>query len=127
MSRKPAEFADWPPQLAATYGPYRAVVRHHVDGDTIDCLIDFGFNSYGYHAVRLLDIDTPEINRAASKAAGIAALDYVRHLVPVGARVLLYTKPDPDSFGRYLARMITADGLDVAHELLAAGHAVGWA
>lgn len=110
--------------LETGYGPYRAVIRHHVDGDTYDVLIDFGFNQYGYHPVRLLGVDTPETNRPESRAAGLAALDFVRELMPVGSRVLLFTRPDLDSFGRYLAAVRLEDGRDVASELLAAGHAV---
>lgn len=124
MTRRPAEFDDWPPTLAPTFGPYRAIAYHHVDGDTYDFLADMGFNDYRYAVVRLLGADTPETNRAATREAGLAALAYVRELMPLGSRVLLHTKQDPDSFGRYLARITLEDGADLAELLLAAGHAV---
>ena len=124
MSRVPSEFTGWPLTLGVGYGPYRAVVRHHVDGDTYDCLIDFGFNMYGYHAIRLLGVDTPETNRPESRDAGLAALEYVRELMPEGSRVKLATLANPDSFGRYLASITLADGRDVATELRESGHAV---
>jgi endonuclease YncB( thermonuclease family) len=122
--RVPVGFTDWPADLPATYGPYRAVVCHHVDGDTFDALIDFGFNEYRYHPIRVLGVDTPETNRAATKAAGLAAKDYVQRVMPVGDRVLLHTRPDPDSFGRYLARVQLPGGLDLASLILSAGHGV---
>lgn len=122
MSRTPVEFHDWPDKLACPFGPYRAICRHHVDGDTFDFLIDMGFNDYRYHTVRLLGVDTPETNRAATRAAGLAALAYVRGVMPVGAPVVLHTRPDPDSFGRYLARVQLGDGFDLAALIVAAGH-----
>lgn len=124
MARVPEEFQDWPPSLATSFGPYRAVVRWHVDGDTYDCLIDLGWNEYRYHPVRLLGVDTPEVNRLATREAGLAALAYVRSVIPVGAKVRLYTEPWPDSFGRYLARVQLEDGRDLAHLILDAGHGV---
>jgi micrococcal nuclease len=124
MSRKPAEFTGWPASLDAGYGPYRAVVRHHVDGDTFDMLIDFGFNEYRYATVRLYGVDTPETNRAATKAAGLAAKFFVQGVMPVGARVLLSTRPDPDSFGRYLADVQLEDQSDLGSLIVKHGHAV---
>ena len=124
MTRKPVEFLDWPPSLSASYGPYRAVVRHHVDGDTFDVLIDFGFNEYRYTALRLAAVDAPEVNRLATKEAGLAAKAFAVSVMPVGARVLLATRPDPDSFGRYVADMTLESGADLATLLVDAGHAV---
>jgi endonuclease YncB( thermonuclease family) len=124
VSRKPVEFANWPPELAVPFGPFRAFVRHLVDGDTFDAFIDLGFNTYQYNPVRLLGVDTPEINRAATREAGYAALEFVRHVMPIGSRVLLHTRKDPDSFGRYLARVTLADGADLGTLILDAGHGV---
>lgn len=124
MARLPVEFRGWPAALAVQFGPYRAVIRHHVDGDTFDALIDMGFNDYRYQPVRLLGVDTPETNRAATREAGLAALAYVRSVMPVGARVLVHTQPDPDSFGRYLARVQLEDGSDLSDLIIAAGHGV---
>ncbi len=123
MGRRPAEFDGWPVSLAVGYGPYRAVVRHIIDGDTFDCFVDLGWNDYRYQAVRLLGCDTPEINRPDTKVAGLAARDFVKSVMPPGSRVVLYTKQDPDSFGRYLARIKLENGLDLTDVLLSAGHA----
>lgn len=121
--RTPAEFADWPEHLTAQFGPYRAVCCHHVDGDTFDFLVDLGLNEYRYLSVRLLGVDTPETNRAASKTAGLAAKAFVQDVMPVGARVLLHTAK-ADSFGRYLGRVVLDGGFDLAQLVLAAGHGV---
>jgi endonuclease YncB( thermonuclease family) len=122
--RVPTQFVTWPSSMTVGYGPYRAVVEHHVDGDTFDALIDFGFNRYDYHAIRVLGIDCPESNRPESRAAGLAALDFFAKLMPIGTPVVLYTSPDPDSFGRYLARVVMAGNRVLGDLILAAGHAV---
>jgi endonuclease YncB( thermonuclease family) len=124
VSRKPVEFANWPPELAVPHGPFRAVCRHHVDGDTYDFLVDVSFNQYAYQVIRLADIDTPETNRKESREAGLAALWFVRELMPVGSRVALHTQKDPDSFGRFIAHIQLADGRDLGQEILDAGHGV---
>lgn len=122
VTRRPIEFADWPESLAPAFGPYRGIVRHHVDGDTFDVFVDCGFNEYRYMTVRLLGVDTPETNRAVSREDGLAAKQLVQRLMPVGARVLLHTRPDRDSFGRYLARVTLEDGTDLTDALLLAGY-----
>lgn len=132
--RRPAEFEAFPDALCPGFGPYRAICRHVVDGDTIDALTDLGCNDYRYLTCRLMGIDTPEVWRKVSRDAGIAAREYLRAMVPVGAQVQLHTEPDPDSFGRYVAAVIYArmGELRCANvDLVRAGHAViradwGW-
>lgn len=127
-NRKPEQFRDFPDALMTSYGPYLAVVQNVVDGDTLDVLMDLGFNEYRYHRVRVLDVNAPETNRSESHEAGLAAKAFVKEVLPIGTKVLLYTKPDPDAFGRYLAevRYITPDNqfTSLASELLMSGHAV---
>ena len=37
---------------------YKAKCTKVIDGDTLDIVIDFGFNTYGKRRVRLLGVDT---------------------------------------------------------------------
>jgi endonuclease YncB( thermonuclease family) len=121
--RRPEEFNNWRSRRPS-YGPYAAVVRHVVDGDTIDCLVDLGINIYVYEVVRLAGLNAPESNRAATMTAGRAAKVYLEAQLPPGTRVVLATKPDPDSFGRYIAGVTRADdGVDVNALLVASGYA----
>lgn len=123
--RLPEEFRDFPDAIDCNFGPYRAVTKHIVDGDTFDALIDFGFNEYRYMPIRLLDIDAPESNRAVSKVAGMAAKAYLESLLPHGTPVLLFTQPDPDSFGRYLAIVHVAENTpSINQQMVDAGHAI---
>lgn len=127
--RKPAEFENFPDKLArlAAFGPYRAVVRHIVDGDTLDLLVSVGFNTYVYLTVRVRLIDTPELNSrdTAERARAQAARDYVSTvLAPIGSPVVITTFKDRQTFGRYVADITLADGRDFATEVIAAGHGV---
>ena len=126
MSRRtPAEFRDWPDDMPVTYGPYRARIRYHVDGDTYDAFVDLGGRAYAYWAVRLLGCDTPETNRAGSREAGYRALGFVQDVMPLGSPVILnHIKQDQDSFGRYLCRVTLRGGVDLTGLLLDAGHAI---
>lgn len=127
--RKPAMFRDWDPSLPAPqYGPYRAVICYIVDGDTYDAMVDVGGRTYPYWTLRLTQadgsgVDTPETNRPASREAGLAAKAYVQQVMPVGSQVVIGTAPDPESLGRWLARITIPGGADLAATLIAAGHA----
>lgn len=130
--RIPAEFEDWPQNLPYSFGPYRAYVRYIVDGDTLDVMVDVGFNDYLYRTIRLLalvngafkGVNAPEKNRAESKEAGLAAKAYVSDQIPPGTRVVITTRADADSFGRYLGAVLLEDGRDLGSSLVEAGHAV---
>ena len=121
--RKPVEFAEFPhhPGYALCWA---AVVKAVVDGDTIDVLIDPGWNEYPYRTIRYRDINAPEM-RGADKAAGQEARLYLQELLPLGTQVfLLDTSPDPETFGRYVSRVVrVSDGLDTGEAMVTTGHA----
>lgn len=125
MSRKPVEFQDFP--LSVDFGPYRAVIRHWVDGDTCDVLLDLGLHQYAYETLRIRDIDTPEIYGTkeydGELADGHAAREYAMEIAPVGSPVIVLTHKDKQTFGRYVADLMLADGSDFATRMIAAGHA----
>src|SRR5688572_16124523 len=102
---KPIEFADFPQSLLslAPFGPYRAVVKRVVDGDSIWVLIDLGLNQYAFESIRLRDVFAPEINQGTpeSIAAGQRAKVYLESLLPVGTQIVVETRKDAASFGRY--------------------------
>ena len=123
---RPDQFDDFPAELAAPFGPFRAIVEHVTDGDTIRCLVDVGFNEYRFTVVRLAGIDAPERYRGTveERQAGSMALSHLALLLPIGTPVLLQTEPDPDSFGRYIATVTLADGTSVNERMVADGHAI---
>lgn len=123
--RKPVEFADFPDSIDPGFGPYRAVVKYIVDGDTCDLLVDTSFNSYRYLTIRIMGIDAPELYRGTpeERERGKAAKEYLESIAAVGTQCLIRTDKDRTSFGRYSASILTADGTDIASELVANGYA----
>lgn len=125
-TRRPHEFVTFPAALAglAPYGPYRAVVRHVVDGDTLDVLLDLGFNSYTYETLRIRGIDAPERHTPQGREAQA----YVREMLPPGAPVVVQTHKDRQTFGRYVADVSYVGWggqlVDLATDLVVRGFAV---
>lgn len=134
-------YKDQYPRFAIS-GIYEALVVDVYDGDTITCVFDpfpGSDRSYvGYHKVRMLGIDTPEIRISNSnpetkrklKAIGISARDYLREMI-LNKHVILYIPPDSDEkFGRLLAYVYVEDGViggyenSINEKLVVAGHAV---
>jgi micrococcal nuclease len=115
---------------------YNAKVVRVIDGDTLDVVVDLGFETW--HAVRLrLDgIDTPEV-RGPTHQAGIDATIATRQWlrIPVGevggVDVVIQTRIDSahryDSFRRYLAKVwLPGSDEELGTWLLINGHAVQW-
>ena len=62
---------------------YNAKLIRVIDGDTVDALIDLGFNVWVKKRIRLYGIDTPEVRTRdlIEKSAGIAAMDRLSELM----------------------------------------------
>ena len=126
VTRKPSHFEDWPASINPGFGPFRAVVQRVTDGDTLDVIVDTAFNSYRYLTIRVMGIDAPEMfgGSVEERERGRAAKAYLIGIAPVGARCLLRTDRDRQTFGRYVGSLLLADGKDVASEMVRAEHAV---
>jgi len=113
---------------------FRARLGRVVDGDTVDLELDVGMHARRLERLRLLAVDAPEINRAATVEAGKAAKAYVEGWMadalagapdPAGWPFVIVTAKDPDNFGRYLAVVWrTSDDRELNADLVEAGHAV---
>lgn len=108
---------------------YRATVTRILDGDTMEVLVDVGFDMTRHTRVRLLGVDCPEFRTKdyAEKHRAIQARDFVIDLCPVDSEVLIRTEKD-DSFGRYLADVwvLRHDGTrtNLVDQIIANGHGV---
>ena len=93
-----------------------------VDGDTLDLLIDLGFDLTLKQRVRLLYVDTPELRSRdlEEKVAARAAKVFVEEVVKDSDITVNTTKAD--SFGRYLAE-IFVNGQSLNQRLLDEGFA----
>jgi len=99
------------------------------DGDTFMADVDLGVRAHWHGRVRPAGFDTPEINRAATRAAGLAAKAFLATLLPEGSIVYLNSidfvaTDEADSFGRMLAYVTLSDGRELADIVIGAGHAV---
>jgi endonuclease YncB( thermonuclease family) len=103
-----------------TFGPYTGVVDQVHDGDTLYVRLDVGFDLTVYARVRLYAVNAPELRTAA----GVAARDYVRQLLPVGTRVQVVSYGWDKYGGRIDGVVLYGDNQSLAEALLAAGHAV---
>ncbi len=115
--------------------PYwrRARLTRVIDGDTIQVTVDLGYYMYAEHRVRLLGLNTPELNDhdPAVRARARAATQYTTAwLNEHGAHA---SRPDwplamrtekADAFGRFLADIECDEGHSLNADLLASGNAV---
>lgn len=109
-------------------GAQPAVVTRVVDGDTIRVRIDAadGALPVGEHRVRLLEIDSPEMDTATDRAeCGAAqATAFLRDRLPRGTAVALEAdREDTDRFGRALRYVWTTDGRLINQAVVASGNA----
>ena len=110
------------PALQPSMG-YAAEVLHVLDGDTLELRIAV-FPGHDIVArVRLARIDAPELACAGDRRAAETARRALRSLTE-GQRLIL-RDPKPDKYyGRVVADLVTADGVDLSDRLVADGHAV---
>lgn len=80
---------------------YRAKPVRIIDGDTIDVLIDFGFQLRQQIRLRLLGINTPEI-RGSERKAGLKSMQFVEDKLADCETILVRTRK-AGKYGRYLA------------------------
>lgn len=103
------------------------------DGDTVDVLVDQGFDDSTVVRLRLKGINAPEV-KGVTREAGEASRDYLKTLIAKhtnGTQELLVrsyktrrtVKQKKDKYGRYLAVLI-ARGVNLNEVMVTAGHAV---
>ena len=76
---------------------YRATIINVVDGDTVDAVIDVGFDITVTKRLRLMGINAPERGQEGYQESKDALIEEV-----IGQEVTVVTEKS-DSFGRYLA------------------------
>jgi micrococcal nuclease len=88
------------------YEYYVKKVENVVDGDTIDVLIDLGFDILFASRVRLAGIDTPESRTKdlAEKALGLEAKEYLKKSLKDAKSVVIKTEKmdSSEKYGRIL-------------------------
>jgi len=103
---------------------YRATLDRVVDGDTLDCTLDLGFDvKLHKQRVRLAGIDTAEsrTRNLEEKALGLKAKERLIELCSGTFKVKSLGK---GKYGRILGIPYTKDGEDICQKLINEGHAV---
>ena len=100
-----------------------------VDGDTIDVILDMGFNILFAQRVRLFGIDTPESRTRdlVEKKYGLKAKKFLQDKLKKAKSITIRTHKGEEKgkFGRILGD-IYCDGKSVNSEMVKVGHAVAY-
>ena len=93
---------------------YRATVERWVDGDTVDLIVDLGFNMTTKQRFRLLDIDTPERGQVNYDVARRCA----ESIHPAGSSLEITSIKSVDKYGRYLVKLPKVEAALRLHGLI---------
>ena len=106
-------------------------VKNVVDGDTIDVVIDLGFDILFASRVRLAGIDTPESRTTdkTEKALGIEAKEYLKKQLKDAKSVVIRTEKmnSSEKYGRILGWVyINGESESVNNKMINDGYAWGY-
>jgi micrococcal nuclease len=83
---------------------YKAELIRVVDGDTVELIIDLGFDTSRKERFRLYGIDAPEMRTAEGKEAKAWLREALQPLEAIYVQTIqLSTKAKRDKYGRFLA------------------------
>jgi len=113
------------------YEYYVRKVENVVDGDTIDVLIDLGFDILFQSRVRLAGIDTPESRTKdlAEKALGLESKEYLKKQLKDAKSVVIKTEKmnSSEKYGRILGWIyVNGDTVSVKDKMINDGYAWGY-
>ena len=100
-----------------------------VDGDTIDVIIDLGFDIMYKSRVRLFGIDTPESRTRdlVEKKYGLMSKEFLKEALKNAGKIVIKTHKGEETgkFGRILGE-IFCDGVNINQRMCEVGHAVAY-
>jgi micrococcal nuclease len=110
---------------------YVKQVTSVVDGDTIDVIIDLGFDISFTSRVRLAGIDTPESRTKdkAEKALGLESKKYLADRIKAAKNIVIRTEKinSSEKFGRILGWLyLDGESNSINHEMIEKGYAWGY-
>jgi micrococcal nuclease len=113
------------------YEYYVRKVENVVDGDTIDVLIDLGFDILFQSRVRLAGIDTPESRTRdlKEKALGLESKEYLKKHLKDAKSIIIKTEKmnSTEKFGRILGWLyVNGETISVNDMMINDGYAWGY-
>jgi len=107
---------------------YNATVERVVDGDTIDVLVDLGFDTWKKVRVRFLGINAPESRTRdlEEKKLGLAAKDRVKEILEENNNKFILKSHGVGKYGRCLGEIFveTLGETSLQKTLINEGHGV---
>jgi len=108
---------------------YQADVLKIVDGDTLDLMVDVGFDIHHKIRVRLYGVNTPESRTSdlEEKKLGLKAKDFTLDWVKESETIFIQTiKDKTEKYGRILARIYSDEKMEkcLNNDLISSGNAV---
>jgi len=108
---------------------YACKVERVVDGDTVDVVLNLGFDIMYKSRVRLYGIDTPEsrTRNLDEKARGKMAGAFLKNKIDAGEKIVIQTKlkDSRGKFGRVLGNIIV-DGININQLMIDNYHAAAY-
>jgi micrococcal nuclease len=106
-------------------------VKNVVDGDTIDVVIDLGFDIMFFSRVRLAGIDTPEsrTTNKAEKVLGLESKEYLKKYLKDAKSVVIKTEKmnSSEKYGRILGWVyVNGDTESLNDKMINDGYAWGY-
>ena len=106
-------------------------IKNVVDGDTIDVVIDLGFDILFASRVRLAGIDTPESRTTdkVEKALGLEAKEYLKKQLKDAKSVVIRTEKmnSSEKYGRILGWVyVNGESESVNNKMINDGYAWGY-
>lgn len=98
-----------------------AVVLKIIDGDTVDLMVNLGFNTWSKSRIRLYGINAPEI-KGEEKPLGLKSKEFLSTLIKVGDTINITTH-GIDKYGRCLATLFIGK-LNINDYMIEKGYAV---
>jgi micrococcal nuclease len=106
---------------------YKAQLIRVVDGDTIDCILDLGFDVSIKERVRLKGLDTPETRTKdlTEKKLGLEAKKFVEDMFQnKGNDFIIETEYRRGKYGRTIGTITFQDDTVLNEMLITSGHAI---
>ena len=105
---------------------YKAKVTRVVDGDTVDALIDLGFDTHVKKRIRLYGMDAWEsrTRNKEEKGKGLAAKARLKEILKETNNEFILVSYGVGKFGRCLGELfLTMDSDSINNQLVSEGHA----
>lgn len=105
--------------------PYVYIIKSYeiIDGDTLRCDIDLGFDLTIKIDVRIDGIDTPEVNRITQRPAGNVATEFARYWLTEatknGRKIYCHSIERDKYAGRIVGRVLNDQGAKLGQFLIA--------